>query len=110
VPDLRGNFIRCLNSSANGTDPYRTLSNTPQKSTYILQYIYGHGATDGGGNAVWDYPNTNSLSALNIEPGDGSNVIIRSGGNYGWNGVQAGTGGYQSIRPQNIAMLACIKT
>ena len=109
VPDLRGNFIRCLNSSAKGTDPNRTLSNTPQTSTYVFQYSYGHGNNRGDGGAVSDWPETNTMSALNVEPGVGS-AVIRNGGGYGWGGVPASTGNYQSIRPHNIAMMACIKT
>jgi hypothetical protein len=108
VPDLRGQFIRGLNRSSSGPDPNRALSGTPQEATYVFQYSYGHGNNRGDGNAVWDYPDTNTLSALNVEQSGGS-VVVRNGGNYGWGGVPASTGTYKSIRPQNIALLPCIR-
>ena len=111
VPDLRGNFIRCLNSSASGTDPNRTLSNKPQASTAVMAYAQGANIPPTG----FYYPIINqaystvrngekSLEVLSNGQATGQHATSNNNANQDW-GVS-----YSSIRPQNIAMLACIKT
>ena len=107
VPELRGIFIRCLNSSDGGTDKNRTLSKIPQVSTYVFNYKYGHTENNSPG---WVYPDANTRSALNTEPGGVTINVLKSTTSYPWGGLPVTGGTYESIRPENIAMLACIKT
>jgi phage-related tail fiber protein len=105
VPDLRGNFIRCLNYSATGTDPNRTLSGTPQASSAILNYTPG---TDTA--ALFNHPNNTAMNTIKF--GEPSTVpfVDPMVLTYSPDTKNTGEASYKSIRPQNIAMLACIKT
>ena len=110
VPELRGIFIRCLNSSDGGTDKNRTLSKIPQESTSVIAYAQGANTPITG----FYYPIINKAYST-VRNGELSSEILGNGRatartNTNSDGSQDGDVSYASIRPKNIAMLACIKT
>ncbi len=108
TPDMRGLFVRGLNSSSFGTDPYRALGSV-QNATRVLAdwafdqsiYAMGRDALAGGGleTAIADY--------------DGERELTYSGDEIPWSGIactpqRVFTTGAR-VRPRNIALLYCIK-
>jgi len=69
LPDLRGNFIRCLNTSSSGTDTNRNLSTfqdfstgQPQQSSFTANSAGSHGHT-ASSNAAGSHNHTASTAA-----------------------------------------------
>jgi microcystin-dependent protein len=90
VPNLMGNFIRCLNDTASGTDANRTLSTTPQGfATQSHTHSAGYSRTAFA---------TGSITA--VSPVTTANVFTT--------GTNSGSTASET-RPVNIALLACIK-
>ena len=100
LPDLRGEFLRGFDDGR-GVDSGRGIG-TSQISTQIL-------VDDDGGQVVGaiDWTN-NNLPALGYETGNPSSVASLHYNNS--TGIESfGSSFIRSIRPRNIALLACIK-
>lgn len=104
VPDLRGYFIRGVNTSGSGVDPLRTFGST-QADAYLN---HTHGVTDpthvhtmGSGN------NFAAGAGFGVGGSGGStNTTASSTGIT----INTSTTGGTETRPKNIALLYCIKT
>ena len=93
TPDLRGTFVRGMNGDENGRDVSRSLRNYQESS-----YIYN----DGGGPS---HPNHD----YNVRNGDGNKNMYAKAYSHHWSDI-SGTKRYTSVRPENVALLYCVKT
>ncbi|MDD4151026.1 MAG: hypothetical protein PHR68_00200 [Candidatus Gracilibacteria bacterium] len=107
TPDLRGEFIRGLDSGR-GVDSGRTLASA-QNSSAIASNVsnlgYGNSRVSFSGirfltdqEAVLDYDTETTKS------GNNDNGLTRSGGTFNTASVY-----YRTIRPRNVAFLYCVK-
>ena len=118
LPDLRGEFIRGLDSSR-GVDTGRALGSA--QAAAMLNHTHG-GTTDPGGAHQHGLPSSlwGNNSGGNYVIGSGSgffnqNVggrLTDSGGthSHGFTTGGASVGSGTETRPRNVALLACIKT
>ena len=110
IPDLRGQFIRSLDSGR-GVDTGRVIGTTQAGAIQS----HTHTATDSGHTHVWTGGPLNTTWA--VYDGSQSNLIVftlnQGGGanstQSGYANVSIGSTGGTETRPTNIALLACIK-
>lgn len=87
LPDLRGEFIRGLDSGR-GVDANRTLGSN--QSSQNLAHTHSYTLRNGGNNPWWQYANAATVS--------------------GYENNQTGSSGGTEARPRNVALLPIIKT
>ncbi|MGL5439861.1 MAG: tail fiber protein [Filifactoraceae bacterium] len=95
LPDLRGQFLRCANTTASGIDSGRTVGSTQTDA------IKAHGHGLGSGQLAYSGSGYTATGKILVSPGP------IGGGSP--NGVDVSTFGTTETRPANIALLACIK-
>lgn len=92
LPDLRGEFVRGLDSGR-GVDPGRVLGSAQGDEVQS----HGHALRSGSGNIAFMNMNTPVMGATG------------SGGNNGWTTGQIAATGGSETRPRNVALLYIIK-
>jgi microcystin-dependent protein len=110
IPDLRGQFIRSLDSGR-GVDTGRTIGTTQAGAIQS----HNHTASDSGHTHIWMGGTLNTSWA--VYDGSQTNLItytLNQGGGpnptqTGYANISVGSTGGTETRPTNVALLACIK-
>lgn len=108
LPEVRGEFIRCLDDGR-GVDAARTLGSAQGDQNKE----HNHGVTDPGHNHTNNATANSSLSAgaHSYAVGlSGSTTTINDSTLNNTTGISVQNSGGSEARPRNIAFLACIKT
>lgn len=103
LPDMRGEFLRGFDDGR-GVDVARVFG-ASQAATAIANYAHSDAATPGATSAICNYfVNHDGVGPLTTNPNSGYYMTAASTSNSG--NVYAGTA---TVRPRNVALLACIK-